>query len=123
MGRLTFKINGIDFSPHISRYGYAFGYEKRYGNNGGIMLDGSETVDVLNYKAVIAVDCNAMKSETQALLISTCTSDYVTITYFDPHENADRTATFIPEIGQMVPAILRAQEKWFTGLTISFREK
>ena len=124
MERLTFKLNGTDYSSAIHRYGFSCTYVPRDGGRGGIMQDGSKTVDILDWKAVISLNCNAIRSDVQAHLIRACKTDYVTITYFDPESNADRTSTFIPSIGNANIGLFRpGNEKWFTGLTLTFEEK
>ena len=124
MKRLTFELNGVDFSPQINRYGYLFSYEPREGNNGGMMLDGSLTVDVLAWKAVIQLDCNAMKSSAQAAIMAMCATDYVTVTYYDTKENSNKTSVFIPSIGETKIGIIAPDNtKWFTGLTLTLRER
>ena len=47
MSRISVLIEGVDFSTFFNKYGATFHYEERLGANGGLMLDGSETVDVL----------------------------------------------------------------------------
>ena len=125
MERLTFKVDGVDYSPSINRYGYSVGYEKRTGNNGGTMLDGSETVDILAWKAVLTLTGNAMPSEKLAALLTACMKDYVQVTFFDVKSNGERTASFIPDIGAAsIGLIASGAAKWFReGIVLTLREK
>ena len=125
MERLTFKVDGVDYSPSINRYGYSVGYEKRTGNNGGTMLDGSETVDILAWKAVLTLTGNAMPSEKLSALLTACLKDYVQVTFFDVKINGERTAAFIPDVGPAsIGLISSGVAKWFReGIVLTLREK
>ena len=124
MERLTFKINGIDYTNAVQRYGMATTYVKREGVNGGMMLDGSMTVDVIAYKARLVIPLNPMTASEQAALINAVCDSYVSVYYFDSRTNAYRTAQFIPDIGTTNVAILRAGNvKWFNGLAITLEER
>lgn len=122
--RLPLIIDGTEFSPMFNRYQYTVGYIPQTGENGGIMLDGSETVDVLKWKAVLTLPANDLKAEDLSRLLSACAQTYLAVTYFDTRTNQERQALFIPEIGESRFAMMTAQGvKWFSGMAVTLREK
>lgn len=120
--RLPLVIDGVDYSPAITRYGYTVGYEAREGPNGGMMQDGSMCVDILAWKAVLTLPCNDLRSEDQAALLTACMKPYISVTYWDTKTNAERKATFIPAVGSSNLAMIRGGIKWFSGMSITLTE-
>lgn len=121
--RLPLTIRGVDCSSLAQKYGYTLSYSVRSGSNGGMMLDGSQTIDILAYKAVISVDMNPMSDAECSQLLSLVQRNYVTVTYFDIKTNSVRTAEFIPKIGTASPVILRDGKKVFDGMTLTLEER
>lgn len=77
-------INGVECSSLFVRFGYAIDYKKIYGANGGTMLDGSTTEDVVAVKAVISLTFIPQAEEAlSAFLSSLYGSEYATVRYFD----------------------------------------
>ena len=86
------SINGVDCSSLFMRYGYTTDYKKIHGANGGTMLDGSTTEDVIAVKAVISLSFMPQTEEAlSAFLSSLYGSDYATVRYFDIKEGDYRT--------------------------------
>ena len=86
------SINGVDCSSLFMRYGYSVNHKKIHGANGGTMLDGSTTEDVIAVKAVISLSFMPQTEEDlSAFLSSLYGSDYATVYYYDPKEGAYRT--------------------------------
>lgn len=86
------SINGVDCSSLFMRYGYTTDYKKIHGANGGTMLDGSTTEDVIAIKAVISLSFMPQtEADLTAFLTSLYGSDYATVYYFDPKEGGYRT--------------------------------
>ena len=78
------SINGVDCSSLFMRYGYSTDYKKIHGANGGTMLDGSTTEDVIAVKAVISLSFMPQTEEAlSAFLSSLYESPYATVRYFD----------------------------------------
>lgn len=120
-------INGEDFSSLANQRKYVVSYEKRSGNNGGMMLDGSLTEDVLAIKAIITWTLDAMTApKLQRLLaqVGNADSPYVIVTFFDARLNSERTAEFIPSIGEINYAFSRNSLAWFRdGIVLTLRER
>lgn len=123
MARLPFAVDGVDFAKRINKFVYSVGYEKREGTNGGMMLDGSETVDILAYKAVVSVDTNAMEAAELSALVTALLKPYVQLTYWDTRSNAPRTAEFIPDVSAAPLGFVTQDRKIFDAFTITLRER
>lgn len=123
MPRLPFVVDDVDFSAKINRFSYAVGYEKREGSNGGMMLDGSETVDILAFKAVVTVSTNGMRSEELAQLLTALLKPYVQLQFFDTRINDTRTATFIPDVSPAPLGFVTSDRKVFDTFQITLRER
>lgn len=122
--RLPLTIEGIDCSNYANINNYNIGYKAIQGNNGGIMLDGSTTVDVLAYKCVITLDLNSMTGIQLSTILTAILKPYVTVTYFDTLTNANRTAVFMPEIGSSRFAFFTDGSKRFdSGTTLVLTER
>lgn len=125
MARKTIKINGVDCTALFAPYGYTVSYKKIFGNNGGVMLDGSTVEDVLAIKAVITFPCLPWtESNFNTLLSSIYGSAYASIYYFDPRTNAYRTIDCIySEIsGTHRITNINGQEIWTSG-ALEFTER
>ena len=86
------SINGVDCSSLFMRYGYTTNYKKVHGANGGTMLDGSTTEDVIAVKAVISLSFMPQtEADLTAFLSSLYGSDYATVRYFDLKAGVYRT--------------------------------
>lgn len=117
-------IDGVDFSPYINKRRYKISYEARVGSNGGTMLDGSETVDILAWKSVCSFELNALTSEQMSTVTAKLMRPYVTMTYFDTRTNSRRTAEFIPSIDAQNYAFERSGKHYFyEGTAITLRER
>ena len=113
----------MDFSARINRFAYSVGYEKREGSLGGMMLDGTETVDVRAYKAVVTVSTNGMRSEELAQLLTALLKPYVQLQFFDTRINDTRTATFIPDVSAAPLGFVASDRKVFDTFQITLRER
>lgn len=121
----SIRINSIDYSQYVTKYGYSVSYRKVDGGAGGTMLTGETTVDVLAIKAVITVPLMPMfESQLNALIANALSSDYPTLRYFDPRTNAYRTITTIMDEPEMRHVGMNCynNEIWIAG-TLTFTEK
>lgn len=121
--RLPLTINGTDFSELASRCEYTVGYNVRTGSNGGMMLNGEMTVDILAYKAVITWPLNDMTAADLAAIQTAVLTDYVSVLYWDTKTNASRQAVFMPKISSAKIGILRTSGKWWKDITLTLEEK
>ena len=123
--RLPWIIDGEDFSAFIHRRGYSVYYEKREGINGGMMLDGSITVDILAYKAVLQLPVNGLPAEKMAKLVTACTKPYVSVDYFDLRTNAQRSGiSFIPSMSEGVLSLINGEgTQWYAGAVLTLQER
>lgn len=78
------SINGVDCSSMFLPYVFATRYKKIYGTNGGTMLDGTTTEDVIERKAVITLSfLPQAEADLTTFISSLYGSDYATVRYFD----------------------------------------
>lgn len=119
------RINNHDYTSLVTRYGYSVNYTKIDGGQGGTMLDGSTTVDVLAIKAVITVPLMPLfEGELFGIISDVLSTDYPTLYYFDPRTNSYRTIQTImgePEMRHVGQSITEA-EIWLAG-TLTFTER
>lgn len=124
MSRPILQIDGTDFTNSVNKYGYTVSYTPISGNNGGTMQDGSETVDIVAWKAVLDLPCNGMKAADLSAIVAACKKSYVSVTYYDVELAANRTATFIPSMGRSTYTMTtQGGVMCFSGLSITLRER
>ena len=88
--RATLIIDGVDFSSFVNKYVYSVEYIKREGQNGGVMLDGSITVDVLARKAVITVETNGSWDTQLSDFLAALDNDTVVVEYTELYRGNKR---------------------------------
>ena len=119
------RINNHDYTALVTRYGYSVSYTKIDGGQGGTMLDGSTTVDVLAIKTVITVPLMPLfESQLNGIVADALSSDYPTLYYFDPRTSTYRTIETIMSEPQMqhVGQSITNDEIWLAG-TLTFTER
>ena len=118
-------INGTNRTSLFTKYGYAVGYKKIRGRNGGTMLDGSTTEDIIAIKAVVTLPLMPLSEEQlNELIADIYGGDYVTLYYFDIRTNAYIEAEFMySEItGRHIMQNAFDTEMWLAGsLTLTER--
>lgn len=121
--RLNLVIDGQDFSDFINRYNYGVEYVARDGGRGGMMQDGSMTVDILAWKAVYTLGCNDVTGPRLAALQTACAKSYVDATVYDPMTGEERTGTFIPRLSGATTRLFSGNVVWFGGMVLTLTEK
>lgn len=119
-----FALNGANFTSLFTPTGYTVSYQKRRGSNGGIMLSGEQTEDVLAIKAVVTCYCMPTDEAQLQQFLSVIASAYVTVYYFDPRARAYRTIKAIPSeptLKYRGQGAVGALQYW-TGAVITFTE-
>lgn len=119
-----FKLNGVDFSDCLKKFDYSLSYEKREGDNGGMMKDGSMVVDILAWKAVLKVATDGIEAARMSTLLSHLIADYVEVTFFDTRTNAVRTSEFIPSVVDVPISHFRdGTVRWYNSTQITLTER
>ena len=121
----VFTVNGTDFSPMLKDINaMKVSYEKREGDNGGLMKNGDMTVDIIAWKAIIEVETQGVSAEWIPLLLAEMINDYVSVSFIDPRTNNPRTGTFIPSVVESPMAFFADGDvKWYNSTTITLTEK
>lgn len=120
-------VNGVDFTPFVTPYGYTIGWRKIQGGNQGTMLDGSFIDDVLAYKITVIVIFMPLSQEDYTKVISTLLDrnrEYATVQFYDPDEHGFRTAECTFTTTNQVERGTGSDGKiYWTGLAIQFEER
>lgn len=126
MGK-TIMVNGVDFTPYITPWGYTVGYCKIQGGNQGTMLDGSFIDDVLAYKISLSVTCMPLTDDQYSTVTSTLYDrdrEYATVKFYDPDEHGYRTAECTFSTANQVERGTGSDGKvYWTGLSLTFEER
>lgn len=121
----TIKINGTDRTDITAGLGYSVSYVKVHGNNGGTMIDGSETEDVLAVKAVVSVPLLPTTIEEAEEIIADVYSDtYAEVYFYDLLTGNYKTSSCIYEDISAVPLLssIDGNDYWYCG-TLNFTER
>lgn len=78
------SIDGIDITPYIAERGLKWSKTAVEGQNGGAMLDGSTTRDLIAQKVTLEIEFIAMESTRLQQLLSLFQREYFTVRYSDP---------------------------------------
>lgn len=121
--RLPVILDGQDFSDCFNRYNYTVEYIPRDGGRGGMMQDGTMTVDVLAWKALYTLGCNDLTGARLAQLQRACMKSYVNAVVYDPQTGAQRSGTFIPRLSASTTRLFVGGVVWLGGATLTLEEK
>ena len=121
--RLPVIIDGVDFSDCFNRYAYSVEDIPRDGGRGGMMQDGSMTVDVLAWKELHQIGCNDLPDTRWAQLRKACAKSYVQAIIYNPDTKATRTGIFIPRLSASSTRLFLNGVIWFGGATLTLEEK
>lgn len=120
----SIAINSVSFTDLFTPTGYIVSYQKRRGNNGGMMLDGSQVDDVLAVKAVVTCTCMPTDEKHLQQLLVVLANTYVTVSYYDPRTGNYRTMTAIPsEPSQKFRGTGANALEYWTGTVVTLTEK
>lgn len=122
----TIMINGVDHTDDFPPRGATVNYIKVKGQNEGLMLDGTYTEDILAIKAVWSSPVMPLPEDRLSALLRDIKSDtYVTFNYFDPDQNAYRSAIMRWEISgdNRHKGSGSDNNEYWSGMTVTFTEK
>lgn len=122
---VNLKVNGYNFTPLMTPYGYTVSHTKIQGGNQGTMKDGSFIDDVLAYKAVIAITFMPLtQADLEWVTNALYLYDYPAVEFYDPKTKNNRRAECLFE---MAPALERGKGvdgkvRW-VGAGVTFTER
>lgn len=122
MERLPYIVDGVDFSAYVNRWQYTVGFDFREGSNGGLMLDGALTRDLLAIKARVTVTVNDQRGPELAALLTAVLKNEVSLQFFDPRANETRTGTFKPTVEAVSIPPVPGSSRWGKGFQITMEE-
>lgn len=89
---MTFKINNIDCSGYITRYGYGTTYNPVFSES-VVTMDGVEHVTVKRYKGTLTVTLRPLTGTQWATLSALLATGILTVQYTCIQRNTDVTAS------------------------------
>ena len=123
MERLPYIVDGTDFTAYVNRWLYSVGYVYREGSNAALRLSGLQPRDLLAIKTRVTVTVNDQQGPQLAALLTAVLKNYVQLTYFEPKDNAVRTATFMPTVEEVSIPPVPGSVRWGKGFRITMEEE
>lgn len=123
MTRLPYIVDGTDFSAYVNRWQYSVSYVYREGSNTTLRLSGLQPRDLLAIKTRVSVTVNDQQGAQLAALLSTVLKNRVQLTYFEPKDNAPRTAYFLPTVSEVSIPPVPGSTRWGKGFQITMEEE
>ena len=123
MTRPPYIVDGVDFTDYVNRGQYSVGYVYREGSNAALRLSGLQPRDLLAIKTRVSVTVNDQQGPQLAALLTAVLKNYVQLTYFEPKDNAVRTATFIPTVEEVSIPLVPGSVRWGKGFRITMEEE
>ena len=121
MSKLPYKVDGVDFTDLVHKYGYSVVYERIHGENDFVYLDGNEEDDILQIKPVVTVRLNdAPDAQATAFLAAVC-KNKVSLTYYDPRAGAVLTRDALPTVSEVALLLEDGGTHWWKGWTVTMR--
>lgn len=123
MTKPPYIVDGVDFTAYVNRWQYSVGYVYREGSNASLRLSGLQPRDLLAIKARVSVTVNDQQGPQLAALLTAVLKNYVQLTYFEPKDNAARTATFKPTVEEVSIPPVPGSVRWGKGFRIVMEEE
>lgn len=120
MAKLPYKIDSVDFTDFIHKYGYAVRYERVHGENDFVYLNGNEDEDLLQLKPIVTVTLNDTPSAQLRTFLNAVLKASVRLTYFDP-AYGEITRTAIPTVERVDVLLEDCGEHWYSGFDVIMR--
>lgn len=122
MTRPPYIVDGVDFTDYVNRWQYSVSYVYREGSNAALRLSGLQPRDLLAIKTRVSVTVNDQQGPQLAALLTAVLKNYVQLTYFEPKDNAVRTATFMPTVEEVSIPPVPGAVRWGKGFRITMEE-
>ena len=123
MTKPPYIVDGVDFTAYVNRWQYSVGYVYREGSNASLRLSGLQPRDLLAIKTRVSVTVNDQQGPRLAALLTAVLKNYVQLTYFEPKDNAARTATFKPTVEEVSIPPVPGSIRWGKGFRIVMEEE
>lgn len=123
MTKPPYIVDGVDFTAYVNRWQYSVGYVYREGSNASLRLSGLQPRDLLAIKTRVSVTVNDQQGPRLAALLTAVLKNYVQLTYFEPKDNAARTATFKPTVEEVSIPPVPGSVRWGKGFRIVMEEE
>lgn len=122
MTKYTFKLNGVDVSRLVHKYGYHTErrpvYASRYTN-----LNGQTRSVVGRYRGYIAITTNDMTADDAAWLSALLLQAPLNVTYYSFQLKKEVTERMMVEGIPLALKMVSSQTDWVSGVTLEFEEE
>lgn len=126
MTKMPLKINGVDFSQDTQRLGYSIVYEDRSGNNGMMMQNGDQYLDVITRRPGLTWRLDSLPgSRLAALHAAINAAVYVEVEYLDSATNTVKTGMFHGSISTQTVGVIGPNGSYYryTGPVLTMRSR
>lgn len=120
MTKLPYKVDAVDFTDLVHKYGYTVTYERVRGENDFVYLNGNEEEDVLQIKPVVAVRINDVPTGELSTFLAAVLKPTVRLTYYDP-AHGEITRTALPTVEAVSLLLDDGTTRWWSGFTVTMR--
>ena len=117
------KIDGVDFTEYVMKYGAIETPRRIVGPNAGTAMDGTYIEDLITIKYDLAFVVKPLRPDMLAQLIAACSPPYVNIEYQSGVFNGLRTGVYCPSPSSVEFLTVYAQQGVYGNLTLNFTEK
>lgn len=117
------KIDGVDFTEYVNRFGVVETPRRVTGPNTGTAMDGSYIEDLITIKHDVSFVVKPLRPEKMKILLNAISKEYVIVEYLSISKNEEVTITAVPSSSSIELLTFYAQKAVYGNLTISFMEK
>ena len=117
----TFKINNVDFSDVIQKYGYATSYDPVYSDS-MMSLNGIEYIAILRYRGTLTITLKPLEGTRLSQLTTALTAGIPEITYTCLQRNADVITSMRLDVNSAELLLENASRKLVGNTQITFTE-
>lgn len=118
---LPYKLDGVDFTGLVHKYGYSVTYERIRGENDFVYLNGNEEEDVLQIKPIVVTRLNDAPSEQLSAFLAAACKDRVNLTYYDPRAKSTLTREALPSVDTVRILLSDGGSLWWSGYSVTMR--
>lgn len=118
---MTLIIDGVDIMPYIAQGGIKISRKDVLGPNAGSASNGRTWRDRRARKKHLDCTCRMLTSEEAQTVLSTISSEYVTVTYTD-NQFGDRTCMMYSDNEPAATPVLRNGEDYWIGIAFPLEE-
>ena len=117
----TFKINNVDYSGYLQKYGYSTSYDPVYSDS-MMALNGVEYVAVPRYRGTLSVVIKPVEGTALSTLTTALSAGILEITYTCLQRNYDVTASMRLDTNSAELVLKNASHAYLGNIQLNFTE-